>query len=78
MFRIEKKNIKLNLHSHIIIYFCKNISGVLNRVKTGPLKESFMSSILELIFNSNKVLNSCSRCLYYHKIIGKFLKTSYI
>ena len=43
----------------------------MNRVKIESLKNLFIYSILELFFNSNKVLNLYSRYLKYHTIIGK-------
>ena len=66
-----RKYIKSNLKSHLIIYFYKNILVVQNWVKTELLKDSFISSISELFFNSNKVLNSYLRCLQNHTILGK-------
>ena len=73
--RIEKKNIESNLKFHLLFYFCRMISDVQNRVKTEPPKDSFMSSILEWISNSNETLNSSSRSEKIHTSFGKFLKT---
>ena len=53
------------------IYFYKNISGVQNWVKTKPLRDSFISSISKLFFNSNKVLNTYLRCLNIIQLLEK-------
>ena len=42
--------------------------------KAHVLASKTLYSILELFFNSNKVLNLYSRCLKYHTIIEKILE----
>ena len=60
----------------MVFYFCKKITVVQNWVKMEPPKDSFISSIPELLSNSKEILNSSSRSEENHISFRKFLKHS--
>ena len=57
----------------MVFYFCKKISSGTG-LKRSPPKDSFISSILELLSNSKEILNSSSRSVENHTSFGIFFK----
>ena len=56
----------------MVFYFCKKISSGTG-LKRSPPKDSFISSILEWISNSNETLNSSSGSEESHTSFGEFV-----
>ena len=69
--RIEEKYWIKFKNSSVILFLQKDLECP----ELGENKDSFISSILEFLSNSNKILNSTSRSGESHTSFGNFLKT---